>query len=401
MNQATRDFIRRHADGDVRQLALQGGRAPEVDLTFALDQIAGRQTARQKLPSLAAVEGVIYPPHLSMEQCSSEQTARYKASLVADGGELLVDLTAGFGIDALFLSKPFKRVVCVERQPGLCAISLENFQLLGRSQVEVVCAEAEDYLHGLARADLIYIDPARRDSHGARTYGMADCTPNVLSLMDELMTKTPRLLLKLSPMLDWRKALADVQQASAKAKVAEVHIVSVDNECKELLLDIRVADGRPQDCRVVCVNLLSDGSRQVFAFDGGGSENRPLILASEVHHLHIPNASLMKAGCFCEIARRWPVAQLDANSHLFVSAEPVADFPGRSFRIECITSMNKRELRQALDGITQANISVRNFPMTAAELRKRLRLRDGGDLYIVATTVAGEGHRLLLCRKIS
>ena len=229
MNQATIDFIRANAEADVRQLALQGTKNPEVDLTFALDQIAGRQKAKTKLPSWAAVDGIVWPPHLSMEQCSSEQTARYKA-LIAGKGALIVDLTAGFGVDMAFISQHFQKAVHVERQAPLCAISSQNYMLLGLNHIEVVCADGVDYLHRLDHADLIFLDPARRDDHGARTYGIADCTPNVLELRDELLLKADRVMLKLSPMLDWRKAVEDL------GHVSEVHIVSVDNECKELVV---------------------------------------------------------------------------------------------------------------------------------------------------------------------
>ena len=399
MNQATLDFIREHAEADVRQLALQGTKNPEVDLTFALDQIAGRQKAKTKLPSWAAVDGIVYPPHLSMEQCSSEQTARYKASIAKDtkgsGTSVsFVDLTGGFGVDTAFISQGFQHAVYVERQPQLCAISSENFMLLGLRHIEVVCADGVDYLHQLDHADLIYIDPARRDDHGGRTYGIADCTPNVLELRDELLQKADRIMLKLSPMLDWRKAVEDL------GNVSEVHIVSVDNECKELLL---ILSKEEKPLKLFCVN-----NNQVFDGVTGGrffcdtardvtKEPSPCYTP---HFLFEPNASIMKAGCFTLLEQRFGVAQLDKNSHLFVSDIDICDFPGRRFFIEKTTSMNKHELKFALAGIDRANITVRNFPMSVAELRKRLKLKDGGDLYLFATTIAGHQHQLFLCRKI-
>ena len=391
MNQATIDFIREHAEADVRQLALQGTRNPEVDLTFALEQIAGRQKARTKLPTWAAVDGMIYPPHLSMEQCSSEQTARYKAN-IAGKGALMVDLTAGFGVDIAFVSQNFQRAVHVEQQASLCAISSQNFSLLGLNHIEVVCADGVDYLHQLDHADLIFVDPARRDHHGARTYGIADCTPNVMELRDELLEKADRVMLKLSPMLDWRKAVEDL------GHVNEVHIVSVDNECKELLL---VLSKEEKPLKLFCVN-----NDQVFEGDQGDwlnersiAEIRVPVPMSSQTYLFEPNASIMKAGCFAALEQRFGIQQLDKNSHLFVSDTDVSDFPGRRFIIEKTTSMNKRELKAALDGIDRANITVRNFPMSVAELRKRLKLKDGGDLYLFATTIANNQHQLFLCRK--
>jgi len=394
MNQATRIFIREHAEEDVRQLALRGTKNPEVDLPFALEQIAGRQKAGTKLPGWAAIDGIVYPPHLSMEQCSSEQTAKYKTSLVGKGA-LVVDLTAGFGVDLAFISKGFKRAVSVERQPQLCAISSENFRLLGLQHIEVVCGDGIDYLHQLDHADLLFLDPARRDEHGGRTYGIGDCTPNVLEILDELLEKADRVLLKLSPMLDWRKAVADLKC------VSEVHIVSVDNECKELLL--LLFNGQAQtytdNVRVVCVNLLSNGDKEVFV--SSQSENpRESVLVRCPKYLFEPNASVMKAGCFDEVVGRFPVIQLDNNSHLFVAETDIEAFPGRRFVIERTTSMNKRELKDALAGIDRANITVRNFPLPVSELRKRLKLKDGGEVFIFATTVANEGHKLFICRKI-
>jgi precorrin-6B methylase 2 len=393
MNQAILDFIREHAEADVRQLALQGTKNPEVDLAFALDQIAGRQKAKTKLPSWAAIDGIVYPPHLSMEQCSSEQTAQYKAS-IAGKGALMVDLTAGFGVDMAFISPNFQRAIHVERQPQLCAISSENFKLLGLNHIEVVCADGVDYLHQLDHADLIYIDPARRDDHGGRTYGIADCTPNVLELRDELLQKADRIMMKLSPMLDWRKAVEDL------GNVSEVHIVSVDNECKELLL---ILSKEEKPLKLFCVN-----NNQVFDGVTGGrffcdtardvtKEPSPCYTP---HFLFEPNTSIMKAGCFTLLEQRFGVAQLDKNSHLFVSDIDICDFPGRRFFIEKTTSMNKRELKAALADIDRANITVRNFPMSVAELRKRLKLKDGGDLYLFATTIASHQHQLFLCRKI-
>ena len=392
MNQATIDFIREHAEADVRQLALQGTKNPEVNLTFALDQIAGRQKAKSKLPSWAAIDGMTYPPHLSMEQCSSEQTARYKAS-IAGKGALIVDLTAGFGVDMAFISQGFQHAVHVEQQATLCAISSENYKLLGLNHIEVVCADGIDYLHQLNHADLIFLDPARRDDHGARTYGIADCTPNVLELREELLEKADRVMLKLSPMLDWRKAVEDL------GNVNEVHIVSVDNECKELLL---ILSKEEKPLKLFCVN-----NDQVFEVSDNVTGGRFFCdTASDVTkepspcYIFEPNASIMKAGCFALLEQRFKVSQLDKNSHLFVSDSDISDFPGRRFIIEKTTSMNKRELKAALAGIDKANITVRNFPMSVAELRKRLKLKEGGDLYLFATTIAGHQHQLFLCRKI-
>lgn len=385
MNEATLEQIRRHRQDDVRQLALKG-----MD-PLVIQQIAGWQVARTKVPSWAEVEGLHYPRHLSLEQCSSEQTARYKASLLSPG-DTFVDLTGGFGVDFFFMSQPFQRRVYVEQQQELCDIARHNFDLLNHP-CTVVCGSATEYLQQMPHASAIYIDPARRDAHGARTYSISDCTPNVLELQELLVKKADRVIIKLSPMLDWHKAASDLQHISA------IHIVSVQNECKELLLVL--ADGAMSEAPVVCINLLADGTHQRFEYNPATNAQSTNINAKvNATYLYEPNASIMKAGCFDEISDFYQICKLSANSHLYVSDHEVKDFPGRGFQILSIPSMNKRELKEALRDIDRANITVRNFPMSAEALRKRLRLKDGGDLYIFATTVGDGSHQLFICRKI-
>ncbi len=388
INEATRRFVREHADDDVRQLALRGCKDADVDLTMALQQIQGRQTALSKLPSWAAVNDIVYPPHLSMEQCSSELIARYKASVVeALGGnrQKLVDLTGGFGVDFYWMAQVFQTAVYVEQQALLRDIAAANFATLDL-KAEIVAGDASDYLHHLDSASLIFLDPARRDNHGARTYGITDCSPNVLTMKDELLSKADHVMLKLSPMLDWRKAVVDV----GLHRVKEVHIVAVKNECKELLL---VVSNTPSDHqKVVCVN---DGSIDIFPLDG----DEPLVTTWQGSlvgaWLYEPHAALMKAGLFGQLAQRYHVSPLAHNSHLFVAQQPVEGFPGRSFRIVDCSSMNKHELHQKIMPLRQANISVRNFPLTVAALRQRLKLSEGGSNYVFATTLAS-GEKILI-----
>ena len=406
INEKTWNYIRQHADEDVRKLALQGVKDAEVDLQMALQQIAGRQTARRKLPSWVAVEGIVYPPHLNMEQCSSELTARYKAK-IAGKGNRMVDLTGGFGVDFYWISQGFQHRYYVEQNEQLCAISSENFRLLGLD-CSVCCCDTATYLTDMPHVSLAFLDPARRNEHGGRTYSIEDCTPNVLELLPLLIEKADRVMLKLSPMLDWRKAVDDIQKPIANgqkpiANVHEVHIVSVDNECKELLL---LLDKGHADLRMVCVNFSKD-AEQLFETSYGApshpltSSPPHLLTSSPFHFIYEPNASIMKAGCFEEVAQRFPVQQISQNSHLFLSSVEIDDFPGRRFQISSISSMNKQELRTALKEIVRANISVRNFPLSVDQLRKKLKLKDGGNTYIFATTTTDRAHRLFICRKIS
>lgn len=441
----TAEFIQEYREKDTRQLALQSARFPDVDMPYALDQIKGWQTARRKLPTWAACDGIVYPPHLSMEQCSSEPTAQYKLNLAmewarrVDHASSMTDLTGGFGVDFSFTSCAFASATYVERNAQLCHMVEHNLPLLGIDNAKVVCADAVDYLSTLDMQTMIFLDPARRDQHGAKTVMLADCTPDVVQLLPQLLKKSRFTMLKLSPMLDWHKAVEDLQ-----GMVREVHIVSVGGECKELLLVL--SEEIESELKVFCADLEAGGGSGEAGLSGGSSRSsgssssslssepsfprtpsspcapsspsapshaslfvyapgasRPApnsqLKTQNSKFLHEPNASIMKAGCFDELAAAYGVSPVSRNSHLFLSAEPVDGFPGRSFSIERVTTLNKRELRQALAGIEKANIATRNFPLSVAELRKRLKLKDGGDVYIFATTTAEDEHLLLISHK--
>ncbi|RGK28127.1 MULTISPECIES: THUMP-like domain-containing protein [Prevotellaceae] len=436
MNQATQDFIRQHQDEDVRQLAFLGSKYPEVDMPFALDQIRGRKMARVKLPRWASLEGIIYPPHISMEQCSSESTALYKAELAArllglpassSGTEMkteneieFVDLTGGFGVDFSYIAARLGvKSMYVERQAHLCEAAKENFERLGLKNAIVKNGDGIEVLHSFlpkkddaASADdslgiiydqplsllktklglkLIFIDPARRDDAGNKVVSLKDCTPDVTVLQEEMLSKADYVIIKLSPMLDWHRAISELSH------VREVHIISVNNECKELLL-VLSARNMGGNLRIYCVN-----DAQSFVCDEMDMESSSVKIApstlEEMQYLYEPNASLMKAGCFGVLSDRYDARMLSKNSHLFVSQAPIEAFPGRSFRIIAISSFNKKELKRHLSGITKANIATRNFPLSVAELRKRLKLKDGGETYIFATTLSDESHVLVITEK--
>ena len=410
MNEATLQYVRQHADDDVRQLALRGSRDAEVDLSLALRQISGLQVARRKLPSWAAVEGLLFPPHLALEQCSSEPAALYKRSVCCDivataqGGSSFIDLTGGFGIDFSFLAPLFDESTYVERQEELCLLARHNMPLLGLTTCHVVCADSADVLPQLPHATLIFLDPARRDSHGGRTYAIGDCTPDVLALRDMLLDKADFVMLKLSPMLDWRKTVSDL----GRQWVRQVHIVSVGGECKELLVVLSKEKGEG-GLRLVCANdddrfeitlpMRSVGAMAPIETTASSDMSAP-ILPVPSSFLYEPNASIMKAGCFAELCRRYGVTMMAPNSHLFLSGEPVVGFPGRSFRVEAVSTMNKKELKEKILPLRQASITVRNFPLSVAELRKRLKLSEGGSRYLFATTLANGDHVLIVCQRL-
>ena len=421
----TSEFVKQFRQADPRKLALQASRYPDVDMPYALNQIQGWQTAQRKLPSWAACDGVVYPPHLNMEQCSSEPTARYKQQVARLWAERIpnasrtsmTDLTGGFGVDFSFTSRCFDCATYVERNASLCDVVSANLPRLGIRNAQVKCAEAEAVLEQMEPQTMIFLDPARRDEHGAKTVLIADCTPDVCQLLPRLMQKSQFVMLKLSPMLDWHKAIADLE-----GTVREVHIVSVDGECKELLLVL--ANNVTKDVKVYCVDIQSKPDSQgeyprsefVYSIATNAQEEivennsklenstsaQPTNSTFNIQHstfLYEPNASVMKAGCFDEIARAYGVSAISRNSHLFLSDREIDGFPGRSFAIDAVTTMNKRQLRQTLSGMKQANIAVRNFPLSVAELRKRLKLSDGGDTYIFATTTSDDDHILMLTHK--
>ena len=416
MNQATQDFIRQHQDEDVRQLAFLGSKNPEVDMPFALDQIRGRKMARAKLPLWANIDGIIYPPHISMEQCSSESTALYKAELAArllglpassSSEEIgFVDLTGGFGVDFSYIaSRLGMSSMYVERQAHLCEAAKENFERLGLKNAIVKNEDGIEVLHSLKELKLIFIDPARRDDAGNKVVSLKDCTPDVTVLQEEMLLKADYVIIKLSPMLDWHRAVSELSH------VRVVHIISVNNECKELLLVLSArnmgekeassADGEVKhagNLRIYCINDAQSFVCEELDMEASQVKIAPSTL-EEMQYLYEPNASLMKAGCFGVLSERYDARMLSKNSHLFVSREPIAVFPGRSFRIIAVSSFNKKELKRHLSGITKANIATRNFPLSVAELRKRLKLKDGGETYIFATTLSDESHVLVITEK--
>lgn len=448
MNQATIDFIRQHQDEDVRQLAFLGSKYPDVDMPFALDQIRGRQMARTKLPRWANIDGIIYPPHISLEQCSSEVTATYKAELAARLGKKnqqnarighslekinFLDMTGGFGVDFSYIAARLGvKSMYVERQAHLCAAAKENFERLGLENATVKNGDGVEILHSLEKPlQLIFIDPARRDDAGNKVVSLQDCTPDVTLLQDEMLEKSDFVIIKLSPMLDWHRAVSELKC------VREVHIVSTGNECKELLLVLsssfgkktKFSVGADEDkasktddetslLKIYCINdnqvmSYDESDKSVVSIASGiecgivelekcsSEENELSQDSSKPLYLYEPNASLMKAGCFGAISSRYGVKMLEKNSHLFISDKPVHDFPGRAFRIKAVSSFNKKELKRQLSGVTKANIATRNFPLSVAELRKRFKLKDGGDTYIFATTLSDESHVLFICEKDS
>lgn len=387
VNAATRAFVQLHREEDVRRVALKGCRDPEVDLSVAVEQIAGYQIARRKVPSWASNGAVVYPPHLSLEQCSSEETARFKATLMS--GKTLTDLTGGMGVDCYYMAQSFREVHYVERQSHLCELAEHNFRELGGTPIMVHSQTSEDYLKTMKAVDWIYLDPARRDSHGGKTIAVSDCTPDVSALETVLLEKAERVMIKLSPMLDLTQLLHTLHH------IETLHVVAVGNECKELLAVLSTGADSAQ-AHISCVDLSERfATVPPYVFTQLEESETLSTYASRVGtYLYEPLAAIMKAGAFKSVGARFHVEKLHQHSHLYTGDDWV-DFPGRRFRVESVFGLGKKELNEQLKSLPKANLSVRNFPSSTEALRKKLKLKEGGEVYLFATTLANEEKVLI------
>ncbi len=365
------------------------------DASFLLRQVEGWQRLSVKVPSWAAVEDLHYPHRLALEQCSGEAAARYKAALVKrlfpDGGEKMADLTGGLGVDFSFVAPQFKHAAYVERQEELCTLATHNFPLLGLHHASIHHTDGIEYLRQMQQVDLLFLDPARRDAVGRKTVLLEDCEPNVVELLPLLLEKSKVCILKLSTMLDLHQALASLQN------VAEVHVVGERGECKDLLLVLRADYNKmPASTVIYCAD---DAHR--FSFTAAEEATATPCYAARLEtYLYEPSATVLKAGAFKQIAVHFDLKKLHPNSHLYTSDTLHADFPGRVFTVERTCGFGKRELKDFCADVTQANLTVRNFPATVADLRKRLKLREGGTEYWFATTLSDDAHCLIACKKV-
>ena len=386
MNEITKQFIRENLNADVPTLALK--KAPVgTDVSLALRQIAARQLLQKKVPQWAENEDLLFPVHLSIEQCSSEASAKYKAEQLE--GQSFADLTGGLGVDTYYISQHFQQSDYVERQSELCDLAKHNFSILD-ADIKVWNETAEDYLKHCESKDCIFIDPARRDEHGHKTVSIADCTPDVGALQDLLLQKAERVMIKLSPMLDINKALTELHH------VKEVHVVAVANECKEL--DFVLERDYQGEAQFICVNLLADQPEVRFTMQ----EERNCICSIAdgfLKYLYEPNPALMKAGCFKLLTEQYDVFKLHKNSNLYTSEQIISDFPGRIFEVEGWAHYNKKLKQTLLPDVDKASIAVRNFPLSVAELRKALKIGDGDAVYLFATTLKGEERVVIRTKK--
>ena len=414
-----KDFIKKHLKDDVNKLALS--KFPEdIDKQFVIRQIQARQVLSKKLPSWAESDELVFPKKLSLEQCSSELTAKYKSSLVK--GKTLTDLTGGMGVDTSFLSDNFEKTFYVEMQEELCEIAKHNFKILNKN-IEVVNDNAEHFLTICDEVDCIYLDPARRDEYGRKMVSLHDCSPDVVELHDLLLKKAKSVLIKVSPMLDIEMVKKELKD------ITEIHVVAVKNECKEIVLVLgqQTTDNRQQSLlmarssRLTAIDLRENWN---FAFSEDEEQSAQWTLADAVgKYLYEPGVACMKAGCFKLLSQRYGLDKLHRNSHLYTSDELVSDFPGRIFEVVNVVPFDKKtkkeissRCQQSTDNGQQtleessklkaqssrlkASVATRNFPLSADELRKNLGLQDGSDFYLFGTTMKGEKKVVILTKKV-
>ncbi len=389
MNPLTAEFIRTHAADDLDRLLLNASKFEGVDVPWAVAQIEARRRLAEKVPSWCANRAVQFPVRVSQEQCSSEFAARYKAGLCA--GATMADLTGGFGVDCYFLGQGFDKVFYVEHNADLCALARHNFSALNFVQATVCELEAADFLQNTERLDLVYIDPARRNAAGQRVVLLSDCAPDVVALRDVLQQRATKVLLKLSPMLDIASVLRAFPETCA------VYVVAVDGECKELLFLI---DWKATEkVRFHAVNLQKSG-QQMFDFSPEEEHAAACIFAEKIEtYLYEPNAAVLKSGAFRLVAERFGLKKLHPNTHLYTADMACADFPGRVFEVVAQSGFGKRDVSALLQSVTKANLATRNFPESVETLRRRLKIKEGGDDYLFACTAFGNEKLLLRCKK--
>ena len=384
-------FIQQHFTKSIPEIALLLSKHPELDKEFILSQINGLQKAKKKLPIFFQNKEIVYPSSLSMEQCSSEETAIFKSQLIK--GHSLIDLTGGFGVDSYYFSKLFKNVTYLEPNQNLFNVVRTNFNILNASNINCINSTTEDYLKANTQHfDVAYIDPSRRSEH-QKVFILEDCVPNIVELKDEIFTMASQILVKTSPILDIKQSLKELKNVSM------VWVVSVNNECKEVLYLIHQKATLPP--KINTLNILHGGKGVLqaysFDFETEGSCSPPF--SEPLNYLYEPNTSILKAGAFKSIALQYQLHKLASNTHLYTSHELVADFPGRCFEIKNILPYQPKQFKKL--GIQKANVSCRNFPETVAQVKKKLHLQDGGKDYLFATSDVNDKPILIVCVKVN
>ena len=391
MSPETARFISENQNEDILLLALKSDRFPGVDLPLAIRQINGKQKIKYKVPTFFNNNEILYPQQLSLEQSSSESTANYKKGLCE--GNVLADLTGGFGVDCCFMSEKFDHVYYVERNIELCEIATHNFNALKKENIQVFHQEVTDFLMNLNEVDWIYIDPARRNENGKKMVLISDCEPDILKLMPILFQKSKNVMIKLSPMIDLSSAIKSVQH------LAEIHIISIENECKEVLIILK--SNFVNDLIIKTINISNNKKEQLFEFYFDQESSTVISYSTKIEkYLYEPNASIMKSGAFKYIGSQFNINKLQTNSHLYTSSNLENEFPGRIFEVIKVWGNSKSDLKKLSETTRKANISIRNYPNSVEDLRKKLKIKDGGDIYLYASTLSNQKKLIIECRKV-
>ena len=399
-------FIEEHEDDDVEKLRLKRFSNHDFDTSFAITQIECRKKIRKKLPEIYGKKRFLFPSVLSTEQCTSEVVAKYHATIIGEVDSFL-DMTGGLCIDDYYIADNVKELLSIEKNEHTADISRYNMSEM-RKNISVISGDSAEYLRGdVRRYDAIYIDPARRGVNQSRMFGLSDCEPNIIPLLSLIKSHTDVLYVKASPMLDITQMLREVSD------VTDIWVISLRNECKELFfkLDFALnkrftieesADNIYESPKVHCINFVDENTMQELNYSYLRDKTTSDIIISDCvkQYIYEPNASIMKANAFGEVCSRYKVDKVAVNSHLFTSGELVHDFPGRIFQVEDVIPFKDNLLKKALKGIKRINVSVRNFKLTAEQLKKRLKVCDGGSKYLFGTTDAGGEMKVLLCSKI-
>ncbi len=374
-------FIHQHENDDVKQLVLKHKLIHGIPASIIADQLNGRRKAKEKLPTLYQTKGIVFPAGVNVEQSSSEQTAEYKANIFKqhDSDTLkkksIVDLTGGFGVDSFFFSKIFKTVQYVEPNQSLLENSKHNHHQLGADNIQYNNARAEDFLKSAEhKFDVAYIDPSRRVAGNQKVYSLADCEPNIVQLQDVIFEKADLLLIKASPLFDIQQGLKELRF------VQQVLVVSVDNECKEVLF--HCVKNFADEPVIVAVNILSNHRIDSFSFQFSQERETEILFSEPLTYLYEPNASILKAGAFKTLGVQFNLCKLHPNTHLYTSDQYLENFPGRKFKIEAFVKPDRKTLKEFFpEG--KANITTRNYPLSVDELKKKTGLKDGGDKFLI------------------
>ena len=387
MHSDIQKFIIENTGADITKLALQKNPFPKADWILILNQIEARSKAKDKLPTWFLAENIIYPSKVSVEQTSSEKTAAYKASLIS--GKTLIDLTGGFGVDDYYFSKKFKVVAHCEINEELSSIVKHNFQQLEIKNCFCYPTDSINILHeSELKYDWIYIDPSRRNDSKGKVFMLKDCLPNVPELLDFYFEKSDCILIKTAPLLDISAGLSELKN------VKNIHIIALENEVKELLFEIQ--KGYSGEITLKTANLLKE---KIETFEFFLDHETPLLsYGLPQQYLYEPNAAIMKSGGFDEVSASFQINKLHKHSHLYTS-ENLIDFPGRKFEVQKVISYNKNEMKNEISN-QQANITTRNFPETVDNIRKKWKIKNGGDLYCFFTTDVKDNKIVLICTKI-